>query len=187
MSEKDPPRVIIVTGLAATGKSTLAKHLGERLALPVLSKDAIKERLFDALGWSDRAWSKRMGAAAKVLYDLIEGQLKAGQSFIVETNFKGEFDTPLWQGLLQRFPVKCVQVLCFADGRVLEERFLQRGLSGNRHPGHQDAESMDEHGPILRQGKAEPIGIACDVIEIDTTDFAKVDTDQVLSQVRCLM
>jgi tRNA uridine 5-carbamoylmethylation protein Kti12 len=56
--------LIIVTGRPAAGKSTLAKWLGQRLDMPVLSKDGIKEILFEELGWHDREWSKRLGRAS---------------------------------------------------------------------------------------------------------------------------
>lgn len=38
---------ILVTGMPAAGKSTMAEVLSERLKLPVISKDTIKELLFD--------------------------------------------------------------------------------------------------------------------------------------------
>lgn len=41
--------VVLITGPPASGKTTLARNLAERLNLPVLAKDRIKETLFDAL------------------------------------------------------------------------------------------------------------------------------------------
>ena len=42
-----PMYCVLVTGIPAAGKSTMAAFLGERLGLPVLSKDRIKELLYD--------------------------------------------------------------------------------------------------------------------------------------------
>ena len=64
--------VVVVTGLPASGKTTLSRRLSEALRLPLLSKDLVKESLFDVLGVNDRAWSLQLGAATmEVLWSLL--------------------------------------------------------------------------------------------------------------------
>lgn len=45
---------ILITGFPAAGKSTMAEFLAEKLAFPVISKDKIKELLFDDVGFNSR-------------------------------------------------------------------------------------------------------------------------------------
>ena len=45
---------ILVTGIPASGKSTIAEHLAKELSLPCFSKDAFKEILFDTVGFRSR-------------------------------------------------------------------------------------------------------------------------------------
>jgi len=45
---------ILITGMPASGKSTMAETISERLKLPVISKDKIKELLFDNVGFRSR-------------------------------------------------------------------------------------------------------------------------------------
>src|SRR5438552_4231834 len=98
-------RIVIVTGAPCTGKTTLGKRLADDLQLPFLSKDRIKETLFDTLGWSDREWSRKLGAATmEVLYSFMETELAAGRSFLVECNFKPEFDTSKFLRLKEKYP-----------------------------------------------------------------------------------
>ena len=85
----DKSFLVIVSGPPCTGKSTVAERLARDLELPLLSKDRIKEPLFDALGWSDRAWSRKLGAAAlDILFMLAETELTAHRSFLLEGNFR---------------------------------------------------------------------------------------------------
>ena len=84
-------RLILITGNSGTGKSTMARHLGSKYGMLVVSKDAIKERIFDGLGSKDKAWSRKVsGVAHRIMDDLIEQQLAIGAGIIVESNFKRE-------------------------------------------------------------------------------------------------
>lgn len=62
--------VVIVNGLPAVAKSTLARPLASALELPLLSKDTIKETHADVLGSdppvgrTQREWNRQLGAAA---------------------------------------------------------------------------------------------------------------------------
>jgi predicted kinase len=59
--------VIVVSGIPASGETTLARRLGEHLGMPVISKDTIKEALFDVLGTGDLERSRELGRAAHVV------------------------------------------------------------------------------------------------------------------------
>ncbi len=57
---------ILVTGIPASGKSTMAEYLSEALHIPVISKDKIKEILFDTVGFHSRteksqSWNRCYG------------------------------------------------------------------------------------------------------------------------------
>lgn len=43
--------IIIVAGMPASGKTTFVNKLSKALGYPVLEKDAIKEELFDVIGF----------------------------------------------------------------------------------------------------------------------------------------
>lgn len=169
------PLVIIVSGPPASGKSSLARQFAQELKLPLLYKDGIKENLFDSLGWQDRAWSRKLGQATyRLLYYFIEAQLAAGQSLIVESNFSPEA-TAKFRELQEKYPFRPFQVLCRAEGSVLVARYAARATDPDRHPGHVDLETLEELKPVLLKGYLAPLEIGGEVVEVDTTDFSKID------------
>ena len=56
--------IIVVSGTPGSGKTTLARQLAIALELPLISKDVIKEALYDTLGTGDLELSRRFGAAS---------------------------------------------------------------------------------------------------------------------------
>jgi len=64
---------ILVAGMPASGKSTIAVRISESLGIPMLSKDSIKEMLFDDLGFHSRAEKVQLGTAAMAHYVLRRG------------------------------------------------------------------------------------------------------------------
>jgi hypothetical protein len=90
----------------------------------------------------------------------------------------------VFRDLGRRFPFAPIQVLCRADGDTLLERVRARAASGERHPAHLDAVIHRETPDLLRREALAPLAVEGPVIEIDTTDFACVDHDQILGAVR---
>ncbi len=177
-------RLVLVDGFSATGKTSLAKKLAKDLELPLVTKDGIKEILFDTLGWSDLEWSKKLGGATyKIMFYLIEQHMKAGASLIVESTFRSEIARRELQKLRDEFDFAVVEVLCIADGNVLTERFAKRAESGKRHPGHVDEMNTDLYED-LKRGRAEPVALNGALVEVDTTNWGGVDYEAILSRVK---
>ena len=77
--------------MPASGKSTIAVRISESLGIPMLSKDSIKEVLFDDLGFHSRAEKVQLGTAAMhILYYAAAQLMKVGKPFILENNFNQE-------------------------------------------------------------------------------------------------
>ncbi|MDD4353956.1 MAG: ATP-binding protein, partial [Candidatus Nanoarchaeia archaeon] len=170
------PLVIIITGLQCSGKTTLGKNLSKELKIPFISKDDIKEILFDDLGWKDKEWSIKLGSASyDLLYYITEELLKVNNSLIIETNFYPKLAKKRLSILKDKYSFTPFQIKCFADGEVLFDRFKKRSESKLRHPGHIDGGRIEEWKPVLLRGKIETINIGGELLEIDTTDFEKIN------------
>ncbi|MCD4704502.1 ATP-binding protein [bacterium] len=177
--------LIIISGLPCTGKTTLSKKIADKFKLPLINKDSIKESLFDSLGFKDREWSKKIGIASyKTLYQIIELLLQTKQSFIVESNFKPEFDNQKFQNLQNKYKFETLQIICETKGKILLERFQKRSESGERHPGHVDHLNYDEFKKILLSEEYEALDIDSKILNINTTDFNKIDYDSIFKIIK---
>ena len=193
---------ILVCGLPATGKSTMAAYLSKQLGIPMFSKDAIKERLFDTLGFSSREEKVRLGVAAmEILYDCARTCLSCGQSVILENNFEDTSREGL-ATLLAACPCEVITVHMTGDLRAIYARFAQRDQSPERHRGHvvndcypEKPGSASAHRTMPYEAfAASMLGRGMDrlpwdgpCVRVDTTDFDKVDREDVLHSVRVLM
>lgn len=178
------PSIIVISGPSASGKTTIGKNLGSELSRPFFYKDAVKERLFDSIGWKDRAWSLKLGAASySILYYFLECELEAGRSCIVESNFEPEKDIKKFQKLKKRYNCSLIPIFCTAREDVLLERFIQRLDSNTRHPGHVDDGNIEMVKAENANRDSHYLDFGTGVIEIDTTDFDTLDYEVILKQI----
>ncbi len=135
--------IIILAGLPATGKSTLAKKLQKSFPWPILEKDRIKEGLFDTIGFTCYDEKRRLDAAAtEVLFRVMESLIKAGCSMIIDNNFAKEQALEL-EALMKKYSLTPVTVFLSGDPKVLYERYVARDSAQRRHLGH----AMQDHYP----------------------------------------
>jgi predicted kinase len=175
-ADRRAPRLVVVTGPPASGKTTVARAVADALGWPLLTKDALKETLFDELGVADRAWSSKIGGAAmSLLYLLLDVELRAGRSVIVEANFSAARANAEFAALP---PFRPVQVYCHGDPDELVARFRARR---GRHPGHRDddAQALADAERAIRDGRAAPLDLDGPLVEwsVGSRDVAGVVGD----------
>jgi predicted kinase len=179
--EADPPLVVVVTGPPASGKSTIARKLAHGLRAPLIAKDPVKEALFDSLGTGDPAWSRKLGVATYgILSLLLEEEVRAGRSCVLEANFDTVEAGKDFRALQDRLPFRALQIVCVASRHVLLERYVAR--SGSRHPGHIDHERLDDVVESIDAGRWRALELQGETIEVDTTDWGTVDVHSLLER-----
>lgn len=171
----ESPRILVlVTGLPASGKSTLARRLADALALPLLSKDRFKDLLLDSLGVGDVEWSRRIGRAAIALQ---EDAMRAHGAAVV--------DSALWTGVaepeIEALGLPLVQVYCRCSFEVARTRYFARVGDGDRHEGHREDDMTVEHYERYRP-LSEPLALSFPLVEVDTA--TPVDLDAVVAAIR---
>jgi predicted kinase len=180
----DRPLLVVVTGPPATGKSTVAEELATRLRVPFISKDLLKEALYDTFGYGDDLEEKLDRAALALLFTVVAAQLEAGVSVVAESNFDAETDTGPFRRIVREHGVRLVQIHCHASSEAILRNFAERSESGGRHPGHQDEpEDVSEVRAKIDAGLWDPLDLPGELIELPVLE-TDVDHDALARDVR---
>jgi predicted kinase len=175
--------LIIVTGLPCSGKTNLGRQISSQFKIPFISKDGFKEKLFDTLGWSDRAWSKKLsGASYEMMFYALEELLEVGQSCVLEANFDPNVHSEPLTKITEKFQARVVQIHCVTEPEILLERFRTRWENGERHPGHGDPVMISEMESLVKQ-KIQPLELRGPVFELDTTELANLETSALFAAI----
>jgi predicted kinase len=169
-----PVLFVVVSGLPGSGKTTLATAVARELRLPLLSKDVIKETLFDVLGTGDVEWSKRLGqAGTQVLLELA----RRSSGAVLESFW----DPAIARDELRGLGGAVVELFCDCPPSVARDRYRGRVAEG-RHPGHLDTERDRDFDDWIRSGRGEPVSTGGPLRRVTTT--APVDVAAVVEWIR---
>ena len=168
-----PPVLVLVNGPPCAGKSHLTDVLAESTSLPIMTKDMIKETVYDAAGWADRDWSRRLGTAASaLLWMFARSLLSQGQDCLIEANFRAGLAATELARLTSGLKFTSAQIFVTAAPSVLAERFRTRARLQTRHPGHLDAELQHEYSEgTIPKDQLRPIPETNRLIRLDTTEI----------------
>lgn len=133
--------LIIVCGLPATGKTTLATELSKALRIPCIHKDHLKEKLYELLGTTSMLTyvdSKRIGAVSiELLISMAEQNIENGVDLIIEAPFAYEKDNEkFWEWSKKFDDLNIYTIICSIDAVTRQKRFTTR----ERHQSHHDQE-----------------------------------------------
>ncbi|MCB1000161.1 MAG: AAA family ATPase [Acidimicrobiales bacterium] len=173
--------VVLVNGLPAAGKSTLAPHLADALQLPLVSKDVIKETHADTLGsepppgLTQRDWNRRLGAAASQTMWALLATSPPGA--VLENSWRSDVRDLVRAGLHRAGVTHAAEIWCEAPLDLLRSRFDRRWPSS--HPIHGAAPDDDEWAHMVRH--AEPLSLG-PVLRLDTSGH--VDLGRVIAWCR---
>ncbi len=174
--------LIIIGGISASGKTYYGKYIAEKLKIPFVSKDSIKENLYDVLEYdtSKREINQKFGMASyKVFFNFAETLMKADVSFILESNFIPDSKKNLLP-LIEKYNYHTLTILFDADIEVLHKRFLERDISPKRHKGLVSIGYFNDYE--LFKNAMLPIrdfNVGGERIVVDTTDFDKVSYNDI--------
>ncbi len=128
-------------------------------------------------------------AIAKDAYDQLFSTaaefLVRKKSFVIESNFDIEKHQERFRKL-ESPDVYILQILCDAKRAKIVERFEQRWLDRHRHPRHNDRRHFEgiKTAELIER---KPLKLQGELISLDTTDFASIDTDKLCGSIDRLL
>lgn len=166
------PDVVIVSGLPAAGKSTLAKRLCEELGLVRVERDRLSR---DVLGEvarvvpdSDRHRVAR--AKDRLVNAVASAAVDAGSGVVIDGNFNAPEQADSIRSWLDMRSLRA-EVCLWGDPSVLERRFVLRA----------DPPLTDELRPyfhgVLHRPRWTVLSHPALVFHADTTEFARLDAE----------
>lgn len=175
------PLLIVIQGAPGVGKTTLLEKLRQDFTMPMLGKDEIKEFLFDTIPQSDREFSRLQGGASfDMLYAFARTFLDAKQSVLIEGAFMTKFASGAIQKILDDTGAQYLEIFCYVDEAVRQERFKARSESGNRHAAHMD-------GVATELPRDSHPYVAIDIgnrIDLDTAELTEETYQHIVSEIK---
>lgn len=147
--------LLMINGVPASGKSSVARELSVRTGWPILSLDTLKNPFLARLDNVDRTFNRTLGAASYEAIFSVIADAPGGSTFIVDAWF-GFQPREVLEGHIARAGItKVAEVWCDCSPEVVGQRYAER--VGGRPPGHPGPSYVPELVELAR--RAAPTGL----------------------------
>jgi predicted kinase len=174
------PTLVVVSGPAGSGKTTLAHAIASAVGCPAICRDEIKEGMVHATwgpaaaGFVATPGDELTVRTLPVFFGVLEVLLKGGVTTVAEAAFQDHVWRPRLEPLLDLAQLRIVH--CIVDAGLASRRVRQRAQANPLRRAHADPGSEDPDRPAF-------IRIALDApsLEVDTTDGYWPGLDQIVA------
>jgi glucokinase len=144
-------RVILVNGVPASGKSTVAHAIADKGKWPLIALDTIKEALFAHLGTGDREHNRLLGRASYQAMFALAADFPDGTTVVMDAWFGFQSEAVLASHFKLAGAPQVFQVWCRAPPKIIGERYAER-VSG-RSGGHLGLDYVPELITLAERAK----------------------------------
>ena len=169
-----PAVAIVVSGAPGSGKTTLARLLGDRLSLPHLNKDVLTGSLLR----SGLPYDEANVQAIQLVYGTAQTWLSSSLSLVLDTTMYPEYSPAEVASLRPHGTV--IHVHCRATDA------LERWERKMRVIWHERADEIIERGRPVQAIATEPLDFGCPRIDVETTDGYSPVLDELVGAIEAL-
>jgi hypothetical protein len=180
------PKCIIVTGMQGSGKTTLSKRLGERLWMPVINRDEIKEGYVSTCGIEhDKLPPGTNGLITELFFEIVNRYLAGKISIVIEAAFQHK----VWEWRMPKILELSspLIVLCTVDIEVAARRQIERGLQNPErefYHGDNRVVHYKKTGEFLPPADYEVPNLNAPTIEVSTDGEYIPSIDEIIKRIQ---
>ncbi len=181
------PMIVVVSGPAGAGKTTLAHALAGLVGCPAVCRDEIKEGMVHAspgYGPADNdAFNRRV---FPVFFDVLGVLLRAGVSVVAEAAYQDKLWRPGLDGMAGAAGLAALAevriVRCAVDGAVARDRVVRRAVENGTRRAHGDGDLLAAwEGGLIAFDGFQHIDLPVPTVTVDTSDGYRPPLDEVLA------
>ncbi len=164
------PTLVVVSGPAGSGKTTLAHAIAAALGCPAICRDEIKEGMVHATpGFGSAVGDELTRRTLPVFFGVLELLLRAGVTTVAEAAFQDRVWRPRLEPLRPLARIRVVH--CMVDADVAFERILRRRQENPLRLAHADPQDpRDAAEQTRRHREFDRFSGPAPWLEVDTTD-----------------
>jgi predicted kinase len=173
-----PPRLILIMGVAGSGKSELARGILEQVWAVYLDNNFLADA-FSAESRTDTRYLALRENLYVALYRIAEENLRVGNSVLLDVPHIRQVQDPEWcrriEGLAEKSGGWMRAIRCYCSEPVLRERLEARGEARDRW--------KLEHWPAFLEEQPPRAPIPFPHLELDTEQPLKTNVAQAVSYI----
>jgi len=174
------PSLIVVSGPAGSGKTTLAHEIARAVGCPAICRDEIKEGMVHAVpGFTAAPGDELTNRTLPVFFGVLELLLRAGVTTVAEAAFQDHVWRPHLTPFLPLARIRVVQ--CVTDPEVAVQRVLRRAATDATRRAHADPAPHGAAAYARQLAAFDRVRLDVPSLDVETTSGYRPGLDEIVA------